>query len=81
MATLYFPRELRRLDVSEEEGVFDVAAFDGAAWRYSPDVYDNEQQALQAIAAFVAEGEDVGDWEETHHPGIDTDGQYIDGGA
>ena len=81
MTALYFPRELRRLDVSEEEGVFDVAAFDGTCWRYSPDVYDNEQQARQAIAAFIADGEDIDDWEETEHPGIDTHGAYLDGSA
>ena len=81
MSLLYLPRELRRLDVSEEEGVFDVVVYDGATWRYSPDVYDNEQQARQAIAAFIADGEDLDDWEETYHPGIDIQGEYLAGGV
>ena len=77
MVIKFFPRELQKLEESEEPGVFDVVAFDGGKWLYSPDVYDNESEALQAIESFKLDYDDLTDWEETMHPGIDQTGAYI----
>lgn len=73
----FFPRELQKLDDSEEPGVFDVLAIDGDRYLYSPDVYDSESEALAAIEAFKLDYDQLDDWEETKHPGINDQGEYI----
>jgi hypothetical protein len=70
MNHVFKPRELAKLDPSEEPGVFDVLYMGDGLFKYSPDVYDNEAQALEAISGFIRDGEDAGDWDETQHPGI-----------
>lgn len=77
MTIKFFPRELRHLDESEEPGVFDVLAMTGDKYLYSPDVYDSEQEALGAIELFKADYDQLEDWDETNHPGIDENGDYL----